>query len=465
MRRFPIALAVVPALIPLSASADVPRPDFGPSTIPGLRVVTSGLADPYEITWGPDGFLWTTEKSGRRVLRIDPRTGAKTTLLTVRDAVHTKGGQDGLLGMALHPALLKDRRHDHVYLAHTYDSGRRRLRTKIVRYTYDRAGRRLHRPFDVITGLASSVDHQSARLTFGPDGKLYYTIGDQGANQLTYYCRPNLAQRLPTEAEVRDRRWTAYQGKVLRLNIDGSIPGDNPRLGGVRSHVYSYGHRNAQGLDFDHQGRLYSSEQGPKTDDEINIIRSGGNYGWPHVVGHRDDKAYVYGNWSASREVPCASLTYSDYRIPAPVPTAKETDWYSWRFVPPVKTFHTVPSGFDFRDPKCAEGGLYYVCWPTIAPASLEAYAHRHGPGGSLLMPTLKDGTLYRLWLTADGRSVAHVGQVARTIDRYRDTAVSPDGRTVFIATDSGGITRDTLGAPTTALQHPGAILAVPLKP
>ncbi|HEX2312873.1 MAG TPA: glucose/sorbosone family PQQ-dependent dehydrogenase [Thermomonospora sp.] len=448
MQRVPYAVvtmsAVTLALLPAAVSG----------AGPAFRVVTTGLADPYEITWGPDGFLWATEKSGRRVLRINPVTGARKVAATIHEAVHTDGAQDGLLGMALHPRLLRDRRFDHVYLAHTYDSGRRRLRTKIVRYSYDRARQRLHSPVDVLAGLPSSIDHQSARLKFGPDGRLYYTIGDQGNNQLTYYCRPILAQGLPTRAQVRARNWKLYQGKILRLNTDGSIPRDNPVLAGVRSHVYTYGHRNPQGLDFDRHGRLYSSEHGPRTDDEVNLIHKGGNYGWPHVAGYRDDKAYVYADWSAARGVPCSSLTWSDLEIPAAVPTMRETEWHR-RSVPPIRTFHTVPSDFDFRDPKCAEGGLYYICWPTVAPSSLEAYRH------SLLMPTLKDGTLYRLWLTRDGRRVVRVSRIVRTIDRYRDTAVSPDGRTVFIATDARGITRDATGAPTTALRHPGAILAV----
>ena len=88
---------------------------------------------------------------------------------------------------------------------------------------------------------------------------------------------------------------------MLRLNLDGSIPSDNPMIGGVRSHIYSYGHRNPQGLVFAPDGKLYESEHGPNTDDEVNLIRAGGNYGWPHVAGYRDDQSYAYANWSASR--------------------------------------------------------------------------------------------------------------------------------------------------------------------
>jgi PQQ-dependent dehydrogenase (s-GDH family) len=451
VKRLIVALSLVIVVSPVSAAVA----ETGPASTG--RVVASGLADPYEITWGPDGFLWATEKSDLRVLRIDPRTGAQKTATTIPDAVHTDWAQNGVLGMALHPGLLHGR--DHVFVAYTYDSDPgtgEALRTKIVRYTYDRQTEQLGRPIDVLSGLPGGVDHQSARLVFGPDGKLYYTIGDQGANQFDGKCRPILAQRLPTAAEVRNRDWTAYRGKVLRLNQDGSIPADNPVLEGVRSHVLSYGHRNAQGLVFGTNGLLYSSEQGPKTDDEVNIIAGGKNYGWPRVAGYRDDNAYVYGNWSAAPD--CEELEFSDFDIPPSVPVSRETDWNHPDFVPPIRTFHTVPSDHDFMDPRCAEGELWYLCWPTVAPASLD-YVPRGGFRNSLLMPALKDGTVYRLVLSADGGHVASVEPLWRTTNRYRDIAISPDGRTFYVATDSSGRTKDENGTPTDVLDNPGSIL------
>ena len=94
--------------------------------------------------------------------------------------------------------------------------------------------------------------------------------------------------------------WSSYWGKILRIDLDGGIPSDNPAINGVRSHIYSYGHRNQLGLAFAPGGLLYESEHGPSSDDEVNLILPGRNYGWPHVAGHRDDKAYTYANWSAS---------------------------------------------------------------------------------------------------------------------------------------------------------------------
>ncbi|MBP2326797.1 PQQ-dependent dehydrogenase (s-GDH family) [Kibdelosporangium banguiense] len=451
MKRLALALTLVTAVSPVSAATAETGRAFT------SRVVTSGLADPYEITFGPDGMLWATEKSGLRVLRIDPQTGAQHTAVTIPDAIHTDWSQDGVLGMALHPGLLKGR--DHVFVAYTYDSDpgpAQAARTKIARYTYDPQTQQLGQPVDVITGLAGGVDHQSARLVFGPDGKLYYTIGEQGANQFGAKCLPIQAQRLPTAAEVQAKDWTAYRGKVLRLNQDGSIPADNPVLGGVRSHVFSYGHRNAQGLVFGTNGLLYSSEQGPKTDDEVNIIGRGKNYGWPHVAGYRDDKAYVYGNWSAAPD--CEQLDFSDYEIPPSVPQATETSWNHPDFVPPIRTFHTVPSDHNFMDPQCADGEMWYLCWPTVAPASLD-FVSRGALHNSLLMPALKDGTVYRLALTHDGKRVDSVEPLWRTTNRYRDTAISPDGKTFYVATDSTGNTKDATGKPTNALANPGSIL------
>jgi len=255
-----------------------------------MRVIVSGLAGPWELTWGPDNMLWVTERTGKRVTRIDPASGKRSVAITI-DEVSAPGGQDGLLGMALHPDLLQGKGNDYVYVVYTYvdknlgpdttisdpASPYRYLYGKIVRLTYTAADRTLSHPVDIITGLPAGDDHQGGRLKFGPDGKLYYTIGDQGHNQFGNFCLPIESQRLPTQKEVNDRNYAAYVGKSLRVDLDGSVPRDNPKLNGVVSHVFTYGHRNPQGLDFGPDGTLYSSEHGPKTDDEINILNSGSN--------------------------------------------------------------------------------------------------------------------------------------------------------------------------------------------
>jgi PQQ-dependent dehydrogenase (s-GDH family) len=457
--------------LPDAGAADASATDAGGASDSGAleptftkRVVTSGLAAPWEVTWGPDNRLWITERAGKRIIRVNPADGSLSTALTIAD-VYQASGQDGVLGMALHPRLLKGEGSDYVYVAYTYDadagSGIDR-RAKIVRYTYDVPSESLASPVDVIAGLSASDDHNSGRLVFGPDDRLYYTIGDQGHNQFENTCLPIHAQDLPTQSDVDAENWAQYQGKVLRIALDGSIPDDNPTLAGVRSHVYTYGHRNAQGIVFAASGKLYASEQGPKTDDEINLLVGGKNYGWPHVAGYKDDKAYVYGNWSAARPQPCSSLTFSDYDIPAAVPIQRESEWSSPDFAPPLKTFYTVDSGFDFSDPACA--GNEFICWPTIAPSSIDVYEPGQDGltawGNSLLVTSLKEGTVFRVRLSADGLgTVGEATALFKTTNRYRDLAIAPGGRTFYVITDSDGATSGPTSGSSLNLDNRGAIL------
>ncbi|WP_167138151.1 glucose/sorbosone family PQQ-dependent dehydrogenase [Diaminobutyricimonas sp. TR449] len=431
------------------------------------EVLVSGLNNPFEIIYGPDGWLWVTERDTGEVTKVNPADGSTKTILTIPDVVATPGEQDGLLGMALHPGLLSGKANGHdnnsVYLSYTYDGDPGEAldrRQRIVRYTYDEATETLVEPTELISGLMASDDHNSGRLLYGPDDKLYYTIGDRGNNQDSNACRPNLAQLLPTAEQIAAGDWTAYQGKSLRLNPDGSIPDDNPELNGVVSHIYTYGHRNAQGIVFASNDLLYSSEQGPKSDDELNLLSAGGNYGWPFVAGYKDNSGYVFGDWSA---VPGCGTTvpYDAFVIPDVVPQYIESDFNDPAFVQPLRTYYTVPSTHDFSGEACEPSGLFFICYPTIAPSSLDFYALDAIPGwqNSFLMPTLKDGQVYRVELAADGQSVGDSEPLWRTVNRYRDTAIHPDGTTVYVATDIGGLARGTDGDATDQLENPGSIL------
>jgi hypothetical protein len=135
-----------------------------------------------------------------------------------------------------------------------------------------------------------------------------------------------------------------------------------------------------------------------------------------------------------------------------------------------LATFYTVENGHDFRVPACAANDNFYICWPTTAPSSLDFYAARNGgiPGwkDSLLVTSLKEGTLFRLVLNAAGDGVS--GEAIRLFkhtDRYRDLTVSPDGRTIYIVTDSGGSTQAPGGGATSDLEHIGAILEYHYSP
>jgi len=438
------------------------------------RVLISRLAGPWEVTWGPDGMLWVTERTGKRVTRIDPASGERSVAITI-DEVSAPGSQDGLLGMALHPELLQGSGNDYVYVAYTYvdrskaadptitDPGSpyRYLYLKIVRLTYNGSSKSLSNPIDLITGLPAGDDHVAGRLKIGPDRKLYLTIGDQGNNQLGNYCLPIEAQRLPTPQELDSKDYVAYVGKSLRLNLDGSVPADNPRLAGNVSHVYTYGHRNPQGIDFGPDGTLYASEHGPKTDDEVNILKSGSNYGWPHVAGMKDGKAYQYARW-AEASTPCAQLRFNDLAIHPSVPREPESA-FTKPFAEPIATMFTVPSDYNFQDPACK--GVDFICWPTVGASSVEYYPSKGAgiPGWDrvLLVTTLKRGSLYVLPLTANRQAAAgRFSRYFQSDNRFRDTAVSPDGKTIYIATDPGGIAESVAGGTTRTMQDPGAILA-----
>jgi PQQ-dependent dehydrogenase (s-GDH family) len=449
-----VGLAVAALLGSTAAAQIAPGPDVNPRMVWSnppeeftTRVVATGLEDPFEVAWGPDGYLWITERVGKRVVRVNPADGSRKVAITI-DEVYQKLAQEGLLGLALDPQLLKGR--NYVYVMYTYDAdpgpGEER-RAKIRRYTYDPATEQLKDPVDVLTGLPHGPDHGASRLVYGPDGKLYASRGDHGSNFLAYYCVPNRAQELPTAADVAAHKWDAYQGKILRINLDGSIPADNPVLKGVRSHVFAYGNRNPQGMAFGADGRLYESEHGQDTDDEVNVIEAGKNYGWPLIAGYKDDEYYTYANWSASKPTPCASLEYGR-EIPSTVPQTKESSVNLPDFAPPLKTFFTVPTGYDVRKLGNA----------TAALTGLDVYTSNAIPGWnpSILVCGMAAGTIYRIPLNATaGPPVTYF----KAQDRYRDLAIAPDGKRIYAITSIFGRTVTATGEPTATLAHPGALL------
>ncbi|MEQ3662352.1 MAG: PQQ-dependent sugar dehydrogenase, partial [Flavobacterium sp.] len=234
---------------------------------------------------------------------------------------------------------------------------------------------------------------------------------------------------------------------------DGTIPSDNPILNSVQSHIFSYGHRNAQGIVFGTNGNLYSNEHGPKSDDEINIIQSGGNYGWPFIAGFRDDKNYAYCNWSSAPT--CASLSFSDYTCGTGATSTTESSW-AGTFIDPITTLFTIDDGFNFT------GG--WLTWPTIGPSSIINYEGYSSPipgwNNSLLSTTLKKGKIYRSILSGDGNSIiGNPEEILYTQNRYRDIAIDPNGKVLYVITDSGGTTSGPSGSSSLSVVNPGTIL------
>jgi PQQ-dependent dehydrogenase (s-GDH family) len=413
-----------------------------------MRVVTDGFEDPWEVTWGPDDYLWITERTGKRDVRVNPVDGTRKVAVTI-DEIRQELGQDGLLGLALHPALLAG--SNYVYAMYTYDADPgpdEARRAKIRRYTYDPATETLAEPLDILTDLPHGPDHGASRIVFGPDGKLYASRGDHGSNFLAYHCVPIRAQVLPTAAQIRAGDWSEYEGTILRVNLDGSIPDDNPVLNGVRSHVFTYGHRNPQGMAFGPDGRLYAAEHGQDTDDEVNEIVAGRNYGWPLIAGFKDDNYYAYANWSASAPTPCEELTYGR-EIPDSVPITQESDVDLPDFMPPLATFFTVPTSYDVRTLGNA----------TAALTGLDVYSSSaiSGWNPSILVASLVSGVIFRIPLS-DGQPGEPITYF-KAQDRYRDIAISPDGRKIYAVTTVFGRTLTDAGELIPTLEHPGALI------
>lgn len=230
-----------------------------------IDTLATGLTVPWDIVFLPNGSLLFTERNGKVHLYRDSRLKPEPVLVVADAEVR---GKMGVLGMCLHPQFSKNK---FVYLAYNYRRENAAL-LKVVRYRF--VSDSLVEPFVILDGISASFNHTGCRLAFGPDTKLYITTGDAD--------RPILAQDLKS-----------LNGKILRVNDDGSIPADNPFAGNdtARKEIWTYGHRNTQGLAFEPRSKqLFNSEHGPTGGDEINMIRKGQNYGWP-VIHHKDEKA------------------------------------------------------------------------------------------------------------------------------------------------------------------------------
>ncbi|WGE35189.1 PQQ-dependent sugar dehydrogenase [Actinobacillus genomosp. 1] len=430
-------------------------------------VLVDGLDGVWDMVWGADDKIWITERQGKNIATIDPKTGEKKVLYTFEKAFAQPVHQ-GVLGMAFHPNFLKGKGEDYVYAYYTYaknPTDGKSTAGRIVRLSYDAKAGTLSRETVVLDNLTGGDDHNGGRLMFDQAGKLLATFGDNGFNQYGNSCKENLAQKLPTVEEIKQGNFSHYRGKILRLNLDGSIPDDNPTINGVKSHVWAYGFRNPQGLVWVGD-QLFNVDQGPGVDDEVNLIEKGGNYGWPHIAGYQDNQAYSYVNYSQVNNCTQAPM-YDEVTLPEGVKAQfqKETDVKLDNFKEPLKTFYTVPNSYNFNDPKCNGD---YICWPTVATTSI-AYYPKDGKikhlQNSLLITGVKTGILYQLPLSGDAKQVQ--GEVLthfRTSNRYRMVLVSPDSSKIYVATDSAGYIMGKQQQPVNEVENKGAILVFEAK-
>lgn len=376
--------------------------------------------------------------------------------------------------MALDKHFLSGQGDNVLYAAYAYQAKDGNPHTKIVKVTLNHDATKAVKIQTILDKLASYTDHQGGRLLLGDDGKLYYTIGNQGANQYDRTCMADRAQRLPTADEIKSQDWVAYEGKTLRLNTDGSIPSDNPVLNGVRSHVYTYGHRNPQGIVFAN-GRLFQEEQGPGSDDEVNLLEAGANYGWPHVAGFVDNQNYVYTSYATAENCDKLPQTIGDTdfethggQAPNNMVAQKESEFIQEaNYRNPLKTFYTVRNGHNMFDKgNCPDSG--YLCWPTLALSSI-AYYPKDGKvkewQNSLIVSALKTGALYRMPLNSSGDDVqGDVYKHFATPNRYRNVTVNHDGSKIYVMTDTQGASLGLDGRQNMTLQNSGAIIVFEAK-
>jgi glucose/arabinose dehydrogenase len=262
-------------------TAGANTPDAGPARGIATRDVATGLHVPWGIAFLPNGDAIVAERTTGRILRI-PKSGGKPRLAMSVPGVDTNAGEGGLLGLAVSPDYASDKL---IYAYFTSTRGDNR----IVR---GKLGGTL-RP--ILTGLHSGAIHNGGRIAFGPDGKLYAGVGETG-----------------NTAYAQNRK--SLNGKILRMNPDGSVPPGNPFPGSL---VWTLGHRNVQGLAWDRSGRMWASEFGQDTFDEVNLIRKGHNYGWPIVEGKGSTHGGKFTNplltWRTSQASPSGAAVKGSY--------------------------------------------------------------------------------------------------------------------------------------------------------
>src|SRR5918997_606457 len=271
------------------AESETPAPEVTGAPQPGgsaeagpveveTTVVATGLEAPWDLVFTPDGNALVTERDSSRLLSVDSSGNAEELQRLPENGT----GEGGLLGIALSPNYESD---GYVYAYYTTDTDNR--------VTPFRLG---EDPEPILTGIPVLTYHNGGRIAFGPDGNLYVGTGDAGDT--------STSQNLDS-----------YGGKILRITPEGGVPPDNPFQ---NSPIYSYGHRNVQGLAWDARGQLYATEFGQNRLDEVNVIQPGGNYGWPNVEGEGGSPDYVdpISTWSTDEASPSGAEILKSGAIP-----------------------------------------------------------------------------------------------------------------------------------------------------
>ncbi len=402
----------------------------------------TSVTTPWEITYGPDNYLWLTEAGGK-VSRVNPLSGAKTVVYTAPDyfggspleklnACFQPNIGAGTLGLTLHPDFTTAG-SSFVYYVYSYNSGTAQApatKFKIVRLTWDPLALVVTNNFDLVSNLPTSYDHLGGRLLAVKQNSinyLYYSIGDHGVSEVNeptcYSPQSNNPNNFTMDVNFKN-------GKIHRFNMDGTIPNDNPVAG---NSMFTRGHRNPQGLAFNHlQGLVYDIEHGDRTDDEVNVLEKGKNYGWKLARGYHSDNNFLG-----------EAAFVANYTVnPAITGDGIKEALFAWCATPQPTT------------------GLF-LDWCTVAPSDGLFY-HFNGTGipgwdNSLLVVTLKNGSLtdnevFKLQLNAAGTGLVPSTTLTPNPQRFftsdqalngrlRDIAVSANGKTLYLINNGGAAT------------------------
>ncbi len=412
-------------------------------------VLLSDMDRPWDISFSPDGQLWLTEARTYKIFRINnfgwTQNDSATTRTQIADVSvrrlfatnQNPWPEGGLLGLAFHPQFPHN---PYVYVAYVYrfdgclaNNAGCFFRKRIERLEYDTLKQQLIVPSIPVevAELPGSNDHNGGRLTIGADGKLYFSQGDTGAGQYRNVNRIHQSQDT-----------LVLEGKILRFNpepdsnLTGAaqwIPPDNPFLAsGPNPHpsaIFSFGHRNPQGIVGAWAGGkplLFATEHGPQCDDEFNLVVRRGNYGYPFVTGMAD------GNFNNISNGPFTAGPANGH------PTEQENK-VLLNIIEPLSTLGSTAANPN-PDPVVPSGER-----PSVAPSGIDFYGsytktNIPGWGNSVLIATLKNTnrnpSVMRIKLNSSATTAEGLFEYWRENLRYRDIAIHPGGKDIYIITD-----------------------------
>jgi glucose/arabinose dehydrogenase len=304
-----VVISLLFFLIPAAYAQDYP--EYGVS----VETVAENLRIPWSIDWLPDGSALFTEREGHLRI-IQEGELLEEPLLSLGVA----GVEGGMLGVAVDP---KFSENNYIYIYYTYNEFFSTT-NKLVRYHLDNLT--LTEDKVLLDGIPGGPFHDGGRIQFGPDGKLYVTTGEAG--------NPDLSQDM-----------NSLGGKILRINSDGTIPQDNPFTDSL---IYSIGHRNPQGIDWDESGNLVATEHGPSgwrgvARDEVNLITPGSNYGWPDIIGNEIQEGLQNPIFQTGEDTwaPSGAEFYYGEKFP---------DWNGMYFVATLRGSHLHMIEFDLEN-------------------------------------------------------------------------------------------------------------------